>query len=82
MNQLSTVEHAMPSRGGERFTTPAAICNWVMVMARLATLMLRQSPTLFMERLVFVGTDDKATIEAPEWKQQTRPGSVFRNVSV
>jgi hypothetical protein len=81
VNRLSTMD-TQCLRGRERFTTEATICDWIMLVARLATLMLRQSPTLFMERLVFVGTDDKATIEAPEWKQQTRPGSVFRNVSV
>ena len=53
-----------------------------MLVARLATLMLGQSPTLLMERLVFVSIDDKTAIEAPEWKQQTGPRSVFRNESV
>jgi hypothetical protein len=81
VNRLSTMD-TQCLRGGERFTTETTICDWIMLVARLATLMLRQSPALLMERLVFVGIDDKTAIEAPEWKQQAGPRSVFRNESV
>jgi hypothetical protein len=53
-----------------------------MLVARLATLMLGQSPTLLMERTVLIGVDDKAAIKAPERKQQAGPRGVFRNESV
>ena len=53
-----------------------------MLVARFATLMLGQSPTLLMERTVLVGIDDKAAIKAPEGEQQAGPRGVFRNESV